>query len=220
MPDQRTSNTPANGPSRRAFLRDSAGTALGSAAALGLAGRALADEPPSLDTVTTLPPDPSAASPSVSITMTLNGKQRALDLDPRATLLDTLRTNLGLTGAKKGCDHGACGACTCHVDGRAVLGCLTLAATLDGKTVTSIEGLEHDGELHELQKQFVRCDGYQCGYCTPGQIMSGVANIGEGRVGSEAEIREYMSGNLCRCGAYVNIVEAVKSAAAKQKGVA
>ena len=176
----------------------------------------LADE--AGDSVTTLPPDPSAASPTVKVKLTLNGKEQSLELDPRATLLDTLRNKLGMTGAKKGCDHGACGACTCHVDGQRVLACLTLAATLDGRSVTSIEGLEQDGELHELQKEFIRCDGYQCGYCTPGQIMSGVALIEEGHAGSDAEIREYMSGNLCRCGAYVNIVEAVKNAASKQKG--
>ena len=216
MPNSNQPAAPAGGTSRRAFLRGTATSAVGGTLALGLAGRALADEP--LDTVTTLPPDPAAASPGVKIKMTLNGKEQALDLDPRATLLDTLRNDLGLTGAKKGCDHGACGACTCHVDGKSVLACLTLAATLDGKVVTSIEGLEKDGDLHELQKEFIRCDGYQCGYCTPGQIMSGVAMINDGHAGSDEEIREYMSGNLCRCGAYVNIVEAVKNAAKSQKG--
>ena len=217
MPNSNEPATHSGGTSRRTFLRGTATSAVGGTLALGLAGRALADE--AGDTVTALPPDPSAASPSVKIKMTLNGKEQSLDLDPRATLLDTLRNDLGLTGAKKGCDHGACGACTCHVDGKSVLGCLTLAATLDGKAVTSIEGLEQDGDLHELQKEFIRCDGYQCGYCTPGQIMSGTYLIDAGLADAGDEtIREYMSGNLCRCGAYVNIVEAVKNAAKSQKG--
>jgi xanthine dehydrogenase YagT iron-sulfur-binding subunit len=154
----------------------------------------------------------------VRVKLTLNGKPTEIDLDSRATLLDTLNTKLALTGTKKGCDHGACGACTVHVNGERVLSCLTLAAQLDGAKVTTIEGLAPggpDGELHPLQEEFIACDGFQCGYCTPGQIMSGAALIEEGHLGSDAQIREWMSGNLCRCGAYPNIVDAVRRCAAR-----
>jgi len=137
-----------------------------------------------------------------------------LEIDSRVTLLDALRDHLGLTGTKKGCDQGACGACTVLLDARRVLSCLTLAAQSDGREVTTIEGLSgEDGELHPMQAAFVRHDGFQCGYCTPGQIMSAVALLEEGRAGSDEEIKEFMSGNLCRCGAYPNIRAAIRDVA-------
>ena len=144
----------------------------------------------------------------------INGRAHELALEPRVTLLDALRDHLGLNGTKKGCDQGQCGACTVHVDGVRVLACLTLAAQVEGRAITTIEGLaEPGGELHPVQVAFLEQDGFQCGYCTPGQIMSAVACIREGHAGSDAEIREYMSGNLCRCGAYPHIVAAVRQAA-------
>jgi xanthine dehydrogenase YagT iron-sulfur-binding subunit len=144
----------------------------------------------------------------------INGRAHELALEPRVTLLDALRDHLGLNGTKKGCDQGQCGACTVHVDGVRVLACLTLAAQVEGRAITTIEGLaQPGGELHPVQAAFLEQDGFQCGYCTPGQIMSAVACIREGHAGSEAEIREYMSGNLCRCGAYPHIVAAVRQAA-------
>jgi xanthine dehydrogenase YagT iron-sulfur-binding subunit len=152
------------------------------------------------------------------ITVTVNGKPTRLKVDPRVTLLDALRDRLDLTGTKKGCDRGACGACTVHVDGRRVLSCLTLAVTVQGKEITTIEGLATGNQLHPVQAAFVSCDGFQCGYCTPGQIMSAIGCIREGHTGSDPEIREFMSGNLCRCAAYPNIVEAIKTAAAQMKG--
>lgn len=152
----------------------------------------------------------------VDVMLRINGYARRLRLDSRVTLLDALRDELDLTGTKKGCDQGACGACTVLVDGKRVLSCLTLAAQSDGREVTTIEGLAQDGELHPLQEAFVRHDGFQCGYCTPGQIMSAVALIDEGRAGSDEEIREFMSGNLCRCGAYPNIVAAIREAAERE----
>jgi xanthine dehydrogenase YagT iron-sulfur-binding subunit len=144
----------------------------------------------------------------------INGRAHELALEPRVTLLDALRDHLGLIGTKKGCDQGQCGACTVHVDGIRVLACLTLAAQVEGRAITTIEGLaQPGGELHPVQAAFLEQDGFQCGYCTPGQIMSAVACIREGHAGSDAEIREYMSGNLCRCGAYPHIVAAVRQAA-------
>jgi len=144
----------------------------------------------------------------------INGRAHELALESRVTLLDALRDHLGLNGTKKGCDQGQCGACTVHVDGVRVLACLTLAAQVEGREITTIEGLaQPGGELHPVQAAFLEQDGFQCGYCTPGQIMSAVACIREGHAGSDAEIREYMSGNLCRCGAYPHIVAAVRQAA-------
>jgi xanthine dehydrogenase YagT iron-sulfur-binding subunit len=140
----------------------------------------------------------------------VNGVRRNLSVEPRATLLDILREQLDLTGTKKGCDHGQCGACTVHVDGHRVNSCLTLGVMTNGKKVTTIEGLAKGEELHPMQEAFIKHDGFQCGYCTPGQIMSAVACIHEGHAGSTAEIKEYMSGNICRCGAYSNIVDAIQ----------
>lgn len=148
----------------------------------------------------------------VEVSCFVNGKPETLSIDPRVTLLDALRERLQLTGTKKGCDRGQCGACTVHVDGRRVVSCLTLAATLRGKRITTIEGIGSADELHPVQRAFVECDGFQCGFCTPGQIMSAVAVVRDGVPGSDDEIREAMSGNICRCGAYPNIVDAIKKA--------
>ena len=152
----------------------------------------------------------------IAVAFRVNGAVSQVPLDGRLTLLDALRDHLGLTGTKKGCDQGACGACTVLLDGNRVLSCLTLAAQCDGREVTTVEGLAHDGGLHPLQEAFIRHDALQCGYCTPGQIMSGVALLAEGRAGSDEEIREFMSGNICRCGAYPNIVAAIREVAALQ----
>ncbi|MBZ9742026.1 MULTISPECIES: (2Fe-2S)-binding protein [unclassified Mesorhizobium] len=149
----------------------------------------------------------------IPVHLDINGQHHELQLEPRVTLLDALRDRLGLTGTKKSCDHGQCGACTVHVDGERVLACLTLAAQAEGRTITTIEGLAREGELHPVQAAFLEQDAFQCGYCTPGQIMSAVACIREGHAGSDDEIREYMAGNLCRCGAYPHIVAAVRQAA-------
>jgi xanthine dehydrogenase YagT iron-sulfur-binding subunit len=151
---------------------------------------------------------------TLQISLDINGQSHQLAIEPRVTLLDALREQLCMTGTKKGCDQGQCGACTVHVDGQRVLSCLTLAAQVEGRQITTIEGLStEDGELHPVQAAFVEHDAFQCGYCTPGQIMSAVACIREGRATSDNEIREYMSGNLCRCGAYNSIVTAVREAA-------
>ncbi len=145
----------------------------------------------------------------VPITLQVNNISHNLTIEPRVTLLDLLREQLGLTGTKKGCDHGQCGACTVHVDGSRVLSCLSLAVRLEGKKITTIEGLAEGDNLHVMQEAFIKHDGFQCGYCTPGQIMSAVACIREGHADSDDEIREYMSGNICRCGAYPGIVKAI-----------
>ena len=150
----------------------------------------------------------------------INGKDFALKLDPRVTLLDALREHLHLTGSKKGCDHGQCGACTVLVNGRRINSCLSLALTHEGDEITTIEGLAHGDELHPMQAAFVEHDGFQCGYCTPGQICSAVALVKEGHATSDPEIREWMSGNICRCGAYPNILAAIKEAKEKTINVA
>ena len=146
------------------------------------------------------------------IRLTVNGKVRQLEIDVRQSLLDLLRDSLDLTGTKKGCDQGQCGACTVLVDGRRVVSCLTLAVTKDGASVTTIEGLAKDGALHPLQQAFIDHDAFQCGYCTPGQICSAAGLIAEGRAKTADEIRELMSGNICRCGAYPRIVAAIQQA--------
>jgi xanthine dehydrogenase YagT iron-sulfur-binding subunit len=145
-----------------------------------------------------------------TVRLTVNGNTHEVELEPRVSLLDALREHLGLTGSKKGCDQGTCGACTVWVDGRRVLGCLTLAVTCEGREVTTIEGLAADGELHPMQAAFVEQDAFQCGYCTPGQIMSAVALLREGHAGDDSEISEWMSGNICRCAAYPNIRAAIR----------
>jgi xanthine dehydrogenase YagT iron-sulfur-binding subunit len=169
----------------------------------------------------------------VSVKLTINGQARTITVEPRMTLLDALREKLALTGTKKACDRGECGACTVHVDGRRVLSCMKLAAMQEGKEITTIEGLEQNGIIHPLQLAFIKHDGFQCGFCTSGQIMSGVAMIEEAKAGwpsaatadlrrpftladlSRTEIRERMSGNLCRCACYPNIVDAVADAVAR-----
>jgi xanthine dehydrogenase YagT iron-sulfur-binding subunit len=150
------------------------------------------------------------------LAVTINGTKQQLSIEPRVTLLDLLREQLHLTGTKKGCDHGQCGACTVHVNGRRVNSCLTLALTTEGKQVTTIEGLANGDELHPMQEAFIEFDGFQCGYCTPGQVMSAVACVREGHANTPEQVREFMSGNICRCGAYSNIVDAVMNA--KQGG--
>ncbi|HUC16138.1 MAG TPA: (2Fe-2S)-binding protein [Acetobacteraceae bacterium] len=147
----------------------------------------------------------------------VNDRDISLPVDARTSLLDLLRENLGLTGAKKGCDHGQCGACTVHVDGRRVASCLTLVAKIEGQNVTTIEGLSDGKTLHPMQQAFIDQDALQCGYCTPGQIMAAIACVREGNATSKERIREYMSGNICRCGAYVGIVAAIQDAAPKMR---
>jgi xanthine dehydrogenase YagT iron-sulfur-binding subunit len=151
-----------------------------------------------------------SAPASSSIVLSINGESHVLDVEPRVSLLDALRDHLGLTGSKKGCDQGTCGACTVWVDGRRVLACLTLAAACEGHEVTTIEGLAEDGELHPMQRAFIEHDAFQCGYCTSGQIMSAVKLIEEGNAGSDEDIAEFMSGNICRCAAYPNIRAAIR----------
>ncbi|MCX5097045.1 (2Fe-2S)-binding protein [Streptomyces sp. NBC_00365] len=158
-------------------------------------------------------PGATRAVPQVEFTLRVNNTEYPLRVDARVTLLDALRDRLGLTGTKKGCDQGTCGACTVHVEGKRVLSCLMLAAQCDGRDVTTIEGVGTDEQLHTVQEAFLRHDGFQCGYCTPGQIMSALGLLSEGRTGTPEEIREYMSGNICRCGAYENIVAAIREAA-------
>jgi xanthine dehydrogenase YagT iron-sulfur-binding subunit len=153
-----------------------------------------------------------------TVSLHVNGIEQQLELESRMTLLDTLRDELELTGTKKGCDQGACGACTVLLDGKRVLSCLTLAVQCDGRAVTTIEGIASDGRPHPVQEAFVRHDALQCGYCTPGQIMSALALVEEGRAGSDEEVREFMSGNICRCGAYPNIVDAIREVAGSRGG--
>lgn len=192
-----------SGPSefdRRAFMAGVAGSAL-----VPMTARAAAQ-----DASVSAAQDPALP---VDVTLRVNGKDKRLRIDARTTVLDALREHLKLTGSKKGCDHGQCGACTVLIDDRRVVSCLTLALAAEGQEITTIEGLVTDDHLHPMQQAFVDNDAFQCGYCTPGQIMSAVACVKEGRAGSEADIREYMSGNICRCAAYPNIVAAVKQAA-------
>src|ERR1700759_4019949 len=166
-----------------------------------------------------LPPGAAAQSPSVAaasgriaVSLTINGTQHVLAIDPRTTLLDLLREHLDLTGTKKGCDQGQCGACTVLFDGRRINSCLTFAVMIEGRQITTIEGLAADGTLHPLQQAFIYHDAFQCGYCTPGQLCSAAGLMAEGRAKTPDEIRELMSGNICRCGAYPNIVAAIQQA--------
>lgn len=178
---------------------------------------ALAVTPPGLRRAANEKWDEKAAGffEKMPLSLEVNGKNYSLSVEPRVVLLDLLREQLGLTGTKKGCDHGQCGACTVHINGKRSLSCLTLAVMQEGKKITTIEGLAKGDKLHPMQEAFIKHDGFQCGYCTPGQIMSAVACIQEGHATSDAEIREFMSGNICRCGAYPNIVKAISEV---QKG--
>ena len=153
---------------------------------------------------------PEQAASAIPITLRINGKDRQLRIDPRTTLLDCIRESVLLTGTKKGCDHGQCGACTVHVNGRRVVSCLSLALLHDGDAITTIEGLGTPEAMHPMQAAFLACDAYQCGYCTSGQIMSGVALLDEPCGPDDASVKEMMSGNICRCGAYANIVAAIQ----------
>jgi xanthine dehydrogenase YagT iron-sulfur-binding subunit len=187
-------------PTRRGLLKLTAAT--GGAVA---AGRLLPEAPPAAAQGTTAVP--------LDVVLRINGREHRLALDPRTTLLDALREHLHLTGSKKGCGLGQCGACTVLMDGKRVKACLWLAALAEGREITTIEGLAQGERLHPLQAAFIERDAFQCGYCTPGQIMAGVACIAEGHAGSRQEIRDWMSGNLCRCGAYDHIVAAIQDAA-------
>ena len=160
-----------------------------------------------------LPVIGTAGSVTISVTLVVNGGERRLDVDPRSMLVDVLRDRLGLTGTKKCCERGECGVCTVHIDGRAVLACMTLAVAAEDREITTIEGVASDGDLHVLQRSFIEHDGFQCGYCTPGQIMSAIACVEGGHAGSEEEIKEFMSGNICRCSAYPQIVAAIQAVA-------
>lgn len=203
MAQKNSSHTPpdADGPGkgRRDFIKQSSLLA------------AIAAMPPVLVKAAGAQLDEKAAAyfEKLPLSLEVNGATHRLSIEPRTTLLDLLREQLALTGTKKGCDHGQCGACTVHVDGHRVLSCLSLAVMQEGKKVMTIEGLANGDELHPMQDAFIKHDGFQCGYCTPGQIMSGIACINEGHANSDDEIREYMSGNICRCGAYPNIVKAI-----------
>ena len=185
--------------SRRKFIAAAAGTA-----AAPLAARAAGEAPSSA-----VAADPAAP---VDLSMRVNGVNKALNVDARTTVLDALREHIGLNGTKKGCDHGQCGACTVLIGGRRVLSCLTLALSAQGEDILTIEGLAKGQQLHPMQQAFVDQDAFQCGYCTPGQILSAVACVAEGHATTDADIQEYMSGNLCRCGAYPKIVLAIKQA--------
>jgi xanthine dehydrogenase YagT iron-sulfur-binding subunit len=192
--------------SRRSFITSTAVSTM-SVALLDSAEGQMTEAQPALD--------PRQPAP---LDLTVNGRQHTLALDVRTSLLDALRERIGLTGTKKGCDHGQCGACTVLMDGKRVLSCLTFAVMAEGRRITTIEGLAApDGTLHPMQQAFIDHDAFQCGYCTPGQIVSAVACVQEGHAGSDAEIRELMSGNLCRCACYPNIVDAVKQAKSKMK---
>jgi xanthine dehydrogenase YagT iron-sulfur-binding subunit len=188
--------------SRRSFLMATASTAAVPVIARTLSADAAPARARDLD-----PRNP------ISVALNINEREHRLSIDVRTTLLDSLREHLDLTGAKKGCDHGQCGACTVLIDGRRVLSCLTLAASVQGRSITTIEGLaKQDGELHPMQQAFIDHDAFQCGYCTPGQVLSAIGCVHEGHAESAAAVREYMSGNLCRCGAYPNIVAAIEQA--------
>jgi xanthine dehydrogenase YagT iron-sulfur-binding subunit len=202
---------PAPGSSRRSFLKQASGF-LGAAV---LSPQLMARAAESAPTAT-----PAPADGLLDVTLKINGQTHATRIEPCVTLLDTLRDRLDLPGTKKGCDHGTCGACTVQIDGKRHLSCLTLAVMAQGKEITTIEGLAQGEELHPVQQAFIDCDGFQCGFCTPGQIMSSVSCIQEGHTHDDDEIREWMSGNICRCSAYPNIIDAIKQAKAKMPGAA
>ena len=188
--------TPLRNPTRREILATGAMMPFAMSLAPGAAAQPASNEMPN----------------TVSMNFRVNGTQHSLAVDPRSTLLDVLREHLDLTGSKKGCDQGQCGACTVLTNGRRVLACLTLAVMMDGASVTTIEGLAKDGTLHPLQQAFIDHDAFQCGYCTPGQICSAAGLISEGMAKTPEQIRELMSGNICRCGAYTNIIAAIQQA--------
>jgi xanthine dehydrogenase YagT iron-sulfur-binding subunit len=202
MNDTTDPHKKTSGFNRRSFITAAAGTAFAPLAARAAGTATNADVP-------------QDASLPVNVTLQVNGASKPLMIDARTTVLDALREHIGLTGTKKGCDHGQCGACTVLIDGRRVLSCLTPALVAQDQQITTIEGLGKDGKLHPMQQAFIDQDAFQCGYCTPGQIMSAVACVREGHARSDDDIREYMSGNICRCAAYPNIVAAVKQAASE-----
>ena len=207
----RGTEAPLGSSSRRAFL-----SRLGSVGLLATTGPlARAVQPAAPEPVST-PSTPAPPKTGVPVTLRINGTEHQLQLDPRTTLLDCLRENVGLTGTKKGCDHGQCGACTVHINGRRVNSCLSFAVMHEGDEITTIEGLGQPGNLHPMQAAFVACDGYQCGYCTSGQIMSAVALTNEPCGPNDTDVKELMSGNICRCGAYSNIVAAIQSVRQKK----
>jgi len=204
MACQPTADVKDDGISRRTLLATAA------VAGAGIAASSLLDLDSPAFAQPAAPADPAVGA--VPVSLKINGKQYDLKLEPRVTLLDACREYIGLTGPKKGCDHGQCGACTMLVDGRRINSCLSLAIMNQGKQITTIEGLANGDELHPLQAAFIEHDAFQCGYCTSGQICSGVGLIKEGHAKTDDDIREMMSGNICRCGAYPNIVAAVKDA--------
>jgi xanthine dehydrogenase YagT iron-sulfur-binding subunit len=203
---KRSPDANARGFNRRSFLT----TTVASTMTLAMLERTRADAAPA-------PAVQADARAPMTMWLRVNGRDHQVALDGRTSLLDALREHMGLTGTKKGCDHGQCGACTVLVDGRRINSCLTLAVMKDGAKITTVEGLAKDGVLHPLQQAFIDHDAFQCGYCTPGQIMSGAACLQAGKAGTAAEIREYMSGNLCRCAAYPNIVAAIQDAKSKME---
>ncbi|WP_280567216.1 2Fe-2S iron-sulfur cluster-binding protein [Chromohalobacter sp. 296-RDG] len=202
-------------PSRRRFLKSAGASGLAVAAAPALSSVSYAGSPDDPDTQAETPP----AEGQRRITLTVNGRREQLDVTPNVILLDALRHALQLTGTKKGCDHGQCGACTILVNGTSINSCLSLAVTHDGDEITTVEGLEKNGQQHPLQQAFLEHDAYQCGYCTAGQMMSALAILQDDDIGTrDADVREAMSGNICRCGAYKNIVAAIQSARGAMQG--
>jgi xanthine dehydrogenase YagT iron-sulfur-binding subunit len=199
----KTQNPLADPVSRRSFLSSLGAVGVAATAVPIVAGAQTAPPVAPAETTETI-------EGAIPVSLRVNGKQLDLEIDPRTTLLDCLRETISLTGTKKGCDHGQCGACTVHVNGRRINSCLTLAAMHQGDEITTIEGLGRPGDLHPMQASFVKHDGYQCGYCTSGQIMSAVALLKEKCGPSDVDVKELMSGNICRCGAYPNIVAAIQ----------